>query len=77
MAEREAGRGGGRRMAIPGGVAIVAALIVVAGFAMRMAGTFLSRAELRFAGVALIAVGVGVAVLGWLADKLIHARRRS
>jgi hypothetical protein len=45
-------------------------LIVISGFVLRAFGSFLHRSDLRVTGVAFIACGVIVAVLGWLGEKL-------
>ena len=49
-------------------------LIVVAGFVLRAFGSFLHRPDLRVAGVAFIACGLVVAVLGWLSEKLANSK---
>jgi ABC-type uncharacterized transport system permease subunit len=53
---------------------VAAAATVVAGFVLRALSSVLGRGDLRVAGVALIAVGLGIAVLGWVGER-IAARR--
>jgi len=53
---------------------IAAGLVVLVGFVLRPIGSFLHWAEIREAGIAVIAVGVVIAVVGWLAER--RANRR-
>lgn len=63
-----------RRRLLVNGLWIVAAASVVAGFLLRALSSFLGRADFRVAGIALIAVGIAAAVLGWLGERIIAQR---
>lgn len=58
------------------GLWIAAAAIVVAGFVLRILASLLGVVELRFTGIAAIALGIGLAGLGWISERL-AARRVS
>lgn len=53
---------------------VAAAVIVVIGFIVRSLSTFLGRADFRMGGVVLIAVGIAVAVLGWIGERIVARR---
>ena len=53
---------------------IAAGLVVLVGFVLRPIGSFFGRPDIRVLGITVIAVGVVIAVVGWLAEK--HANRR-
>ena len=54
---------------------IAAGLIVLVGFILRPLGSYLGR-ELRYTGIAIIAIGAIVAVIAW-ADERWSATRKS
>jgi len=54
---------------------IAAGVVVLIGFVLRPIGSFLHWAEIREAGIAVIAVGVVIAVVGWLAERRANRRR--
>jgi hypothetical protein len=66
------GRSGNRLLV--NGLWTAAAAIVIAGFVLRLLASVMSHAYLRGIGVALIAVGVVIAVLGWVSER-VFARR--
>jgi hypothetical protein len=74
MAQRDTGGSGARERRLVNGLWLAAAAIVVAGFALRILASLLSWTDLRILGVALIAVGIGIAGLGWLGERF-AARR--
>ncbi len=53
---------------------IAAGLVVLAGFVLRPLGSFFGLREIRHLGIAVIAVGVVIAVLGWCAEKVANRR---
>ncbi|HUZ75605.1 MAG TPA: hypothetical protein VMU87_21680 [Stellaceae bacterium] len=63
-----------RRRPLVSGLWIAAAATVVAGFVVRALSSFLGRADLRVAGIALIAIGIAAAVLGWLGERIVARR---
>jgi hypothetical protein len=69
MAQRDVGGSGARERRLVNGLWLAAAAIVVAGFALRIFASLLSLTDLRILGVALIAVGIGVAGLAWLGER--------
>lgn len=70
MSQPNVGGGAGRSFSLAYGLWIAAAALVVAGFVLRILASLLSVPHLRFGGVAVIAVGLGVAVLGWVSERL-------
>lgn len=57
------------------GLWVVAAGAVVAGFLLRILASFTHRLEIRFGGIALIALGLLIAMLAAAAESF--ARRRT
>ena len=53
---------------------VAAAVTVVSGFIVRSLSTFMGRADFRMGGIVLIAVGVAVAVLGWIGERIVARR---
>ena len=53
---------------------VAAAIIVLAGFALRVLASLVDRPDLRLTGVVMIALGLAVAVIGWLSERLIAKR---
>jgi hypothetical protein len=53
---------------------VAAAVIVVSGFVVRSLSTFMGRADFRMGGVVLIGVGIAVAVLGWIGERIVARR---
>ena len=74
MAQRNRGGKDRRERVLVNGLWIAAATSVVAGFGLRVLASLLSRADLRIIGVALIALGLGIAILGWLSERLVAKR---
>jgi hypothetical protein len=56
---------------------IIAAGSCVAGFMLRTLSSVLARADLRITGIALIAIGLAIAVLGWVGERIITRRANS
>lgn len=69
MAHRDVGGSGSRERRLVNGLWLAAAAIMVAGFVLRIVASLLSWTDLRILGVALIAVGIGIAGLGWLGER--------
>jgi len=74
MSNRQAESRGPDRL-FANGLWIAAALLVVAGFLLRTMASMLGHAELRFAGVVVIAIGILLAVIGWIGERLADRRR--
>ncbi|HTZ77048.1 MAG TPA: hypothetical protein VMC10_04035 [Stellaceae bacterium] len=53
---------------------IAAGAVVLVGFILRPLGSLLHRAEVREAGIAVIGVGLVIALVGWFAER--RANRR-
>jgi hypothetical protein len=53
---------------------IVAAAIFATGSVLRIAASELNGYHLRITGVALIAVGLAVAILGWAGERIVGRR---
>jgi hypothetical protein len=70
MAQLEPPNHGGRNSGFVNGLWLAAAITVVAGFILRSLSSFLGRGDLRFGGIALIAAGLAMAGLGWVADRI-------
>jgi hypothetical protein len=71
MAQRDRSGQDRRERVLVNGLWIAAAAMVIAGFLLRVIASLLARADLRILGVGLIAVGLGVAVLGWLSERFV------
>ncbi len=63
-----------RRRLLVNGLWVTAAAAVVGGFVLRALSSLFGRADLRVAGIALIAVGVAAAVFGWLGERIVARR---
>lgn len=53
----------------------VAGLCVVLGFVLRPIGRFFDGPDLRLASAIVIAIGLLVAVLGWIGETVIERRK--
>ncbi len=76
MAQHEPSNHGGRDRLFVNGMWLAAAVVVVAGFVVRSLSSILGRADLRFGGIALIAAGLAMAVLGWIGDRILTRKAR-
>jgi hypothetical protein len=56
------------------GLWIAAATCVVAGFALRLLASLLTRTDLRIVGVALLALGAVVGVISWVSERYVAKR---
>ena len=65
-----------RGFSLAHGLWIAAAAIVLAGFALRLLASLLGLPHLRFSGIAALALGLGIAGLGWVSERL-AARHRA
>jgi len=74
MAQRETQREGTRDRRFVNVLWIAAAVIVVSGFVLRSLSTFTGRGDVRVGGIVLIAIGLGVAVLGWIGERIVAGR---
>lgn len=74
MAEREGEIAGRRERFFVNGLWIGAAVLVVSGFILRFLASLLAVSDLRIIGVAVIAVGLAVAVLGWVGERFLAGR---
>jgi hypothetical protein len=59
----------------PGGLWIVAGAITLVGFILRPLGSYFGR-ELRYTGIAMIALGLVLAVIAWLGERWSQAKHR-
>jgi hypothetical protein len=75
MAQSEFGNG--KQRPFVNGLWIGAALMVIAGFVLRIVASALGRGDLRLTGVAMIAVGIVAGCLGWLGERLAARLRRA
>lgn len=55
---------------------LAAAIVMVAGFVLRSLSSLVGRSDFRLGGVALIAGGVVIAVLGWIGDRVLTRKAR-
>ena len=53
---------------------VAAAVTVVAGFVVRSLSTFMGSSDFRVGGVLLIALGIAIAVLGWIGERIVARR---
>jgi len=60
---------------LPGGLWTAAGLTLLLGIFLRLAGGIFASGNVRLAGVLALGIGVLLAVLGWLGDKLRGNRR--
>ena len=68
MADRQLDSTGRKSRVFPGGLWIAAGALVLAGFILRPLGSYFGR-EFRYTGIALIALGLVVAVTAWLSER--------
>jgi hypothetical protein len=55
---------------------LAAGFTLLAGLVMRLSSGFVGTHEFRFAGMAVLAVGIVLAVLGWIGEKVAHDTER-
>jgi len=53
---------------------VAAAVTVVTGFVVRSFSTFIGSPEFRWGGMLLIALGIIIAVLGWIGERIVARR---
>jgi hypothetical protein len=75
MADRRVDSTGRKSRVFPGGLWIASGGIVLLGFILRPLGSYFGR-ELRHTGIAVIALGLVVAVIAWLAERWSQAKGR-
>lgn len=61
----------GKRHPVITAIWALAAVVIVAGSVMRIAARFWVGDGLRFLGVSFIAAGVFIAVVAWLAERIV------
>jgi hypothetical protein len=71
MAQHDTGRDGRRERLLVNGLWVTSAAIVVAGFILRSLSSLFQRGDLRFSGVVLIALGVGLAAVSWVGERFV------
>ncbi len=76
MAHSDIGGNGGKERLLVNWLWVGAAAIVISGFALRVLASIFGRADLRFVGIVIIAIGVVVGGLGWIGERF-TARRQS
>jgi hypothetical protein len=74
MAQRNRGGKDRQERTLVNGLWIAAAICVVAGFALRLLASLLTRADLRIGGVALLALGAVVGVISWVSERYVAKR---
>ncbi len=74
MAQHGSDRDQRNERALVNALWIAAAVIVVCGFVVRSLSTLMGRADFRFGGVVLIGIGIGIAVLGWIGERIVARR---
>jgi hypothetical protein len=74
MAQHDTDRDRRRERLLVNALWVVAAVTVVSGFIVRSLSTFFGRADFRMGGVLLIAVGIAIAVLGWIGERIVARR---
>ena len=75
MTDRQVGSARRKARMLPGALWIASGLIVLAGFILRPLGSYFGR-ELRYTGIAVIAIGLVVAVIAWLSERWSQPKSR-
>jgi hypothetical protein len=75
MADRRVDPTRRKSRAFPGRLWIAAGTIALVGFILRPLGSYFGR-ELRYTGIAVIALGLVVAVVAWLGERWSQAKNR-
>jgi hypothetical protein len=74
MAHHETQREGARDRRFVNALWIAAAVTVVTGFVLRSLSTFTGNPDVRVGGIVLIAIGLAIAVLGWIGERIVAGR---
>jgi VIT1/CCC1 family predicted Fe2+/Mn2+ transporter len=74
MAQRNPSGKDRRDRVLVNGLWIAAGGVFVAGAALRLVASLVTRADLRIAGVLLLAVGAVIGVIGWVNERYIFPR---
>jgi len=61
--------------ALPGTLWIASGSTVLVGFILRPLGSYFGR-EFRYTGIAVIALGLVIAIVAWLTERWIQARHQ-
>jgi hypothetical protein len=75
MADRQIDSPRRKPRLLPGGLWIASGAIMLIGFILRPLGSYFGR-ELRYTGIAVIAIGLVVAIVAWLTERWSHAKDR-
>ncbi|HXP77553.1 MAG TPA: hypothetical protein VN823_25695 [Stellaceae bacterium] len=75
MTDRQVDAARRKARILPSALWIASGLIVLAGFILRPLGSYFGR-ELRYTGIAVIALGLVVAVIAWLTERWSQAKDR-
>jgi hypothetical protein len=75
MADRHTDSTRRKLRVLPDGLWIAAGTIVLVGFILRPLGSYFGR-ELRYTGIAVIALGLVLAVIAWLGERWSQAKSR-
>lgn len=75
MADRHIDPPGRKSTTLPAALWIASGTIAFAGFIVRPLGSYFGR-ELRYTGIAMIALGLVVAVIAWLTERWSQVRHR-
>lgn len=74
MSHPETGGRTRRGFTLAYGLWLAAATFVVAGFVLRVLASLTRQPQVRLSGVVLIALGLGVAGVGWISERLAERR---
>lgn len=74
MAQQDTDRYRRRDRVLVNALWVVAAVTVVAGFVVRSLSTFIGSRDFRLGGILLIALGIAVAALGWIGERIVARR---
>jgi hypothetical protein len=76
MAQRNPSGKDRRERILVNGLWIAAGGVFVAGAALRLVASLVTRADIRIAGVMLLAAGAVIGVIGWVSERYIFPRAR-
>ena len=75
MADRHIDSTRRKPRALPGTLWIASGSTVLVGFILRPLGSYFGR-EIRYTGIAVVALGLVIAIVAWLTERWIQARHQ-
>jgi hypothetical protein len=75
MASRQTTVPRSRERVIVNGLWIASGLVVLTGFLLRPLARYVGGHDLRITAMVVIAIGLAIAVLGWIGEKVLERRR--